>query len=114
MKHQTAQASRPERLSHGMGNPHAQNFTSSDRTAGHGDYYRDRNDTACLPQFNAGGVDPEVRPVVLKWSIQERIDALINFARKPGHLAFRDAGHAHGFDQFFDRTLKRLRCRLSE
>ncbi|KPX17494.1 hypothetical protein ALO73_200212 [Pseudomonas syringae pv. daphniphylli] len=102
--HQTAQEVRPERLDLGRPCPHAQNFPPAIGAHGHGDYDRDRNDTACLTHFNVGSVDPEVRLVALKWSIQKRIDALIDLAREPGQMAFRDAGHAHGFNQLVDRT----------
>jgi len=57
-----------------------------------------------LAHFHIGRVDPQVRPVTLDRSVEERVDALIDVLAQAAHLALGDAVHAQRLDQIIDRT----------
>src|SRR5262249_23537098 len=54
--------------------------------------------------LHIGRVEPEIGPVALQRPIDKGGDLVVDLAAQPADLAFRDARHAHGFDQIIDRA----------
>jgi hypothetical protein len=66
----------------------------------------DRDDAAVAPRLHIGGVEPDIGPVALERTIEERLDLAVNLAAQAGNLALRYAGHAHRLDQLVDRACR--------
>ena len=69
---------------------------------GRSDYGSDRNDAAVLAHFQIGGVEPQIGPIALDPPIEEGVHPLVDVLAKLGHLAFRNARHAHRLHQVID------------
>ena len=88
---QLAQELDPERLRLGRADVHAERLApavgvDADR---HDDGRRD--DAAVLAHLHIGRVDPEIRPVALDRSVEERLDLVVDLLAQPAHLALGDA-----------------------
>lgn len=55
-----------------------------------------------LAHFQIGGVEPGIGPIAFERTPQKRMHALVDLLAQLRDLRFRDAGHAHGLDQFLD------------
>src|SRR3954454_5123164 len=95
---------RPERLGFGWPNIHAENLTPAVTVDTDRDDHRDRYDAAILAHLHVGGVDPQIRPVALDRAAEKRLHLVVDLAAEPAHLAFGDAGHAHGLHQIVHRA----------
>src|SRR5947209_10590238 len=92
----------PERLRLARANPHADDFPYAVSVYSHGDYHRDRYDTAGLTHFHIRCVDPQIRPVAFERTREKRVHALVDVSAQPRHLALGDPGHPHRLDQLID------------
>src|ERR1700731_4887757 len=63
-----------------------------------------RADAPAGADLHIGRIEPEIGPVALQRPIEKGGDLAVDLAAQPADLAFRDARHAHGFDQIIDRA----------
>ena len=68
----------------------------------HGDYRRDRDDATALPDFEVGGVEPQIWPFAVNRPVEEAIDPLVDVLAQLRDLALRDAGEPHRLHQLVD------------
>jgi hypothetical protein len=61
--------------------------------------------------LDIGRVDPQVGPLSLDRLAEKLFRADIDILAQSGHLAFRNAGHAHGFDEIVDQGSVPPKCR---
>ena len=54
--------------------------------------------------LHIGRIDPQVRPVALQRTVEERMDPLVDVAAQPADLALGDPAHAHGLDELIHRA----------
>ena len=54
--------------------------------------------------LHVGRVQPDIRPVALQWSVEERFDPVVDLLAQPADLALRNARSAHGLDEVVDRA----------
>ena len=99
---QRAEEPGPEDLGLGGTRGDAQNFAAAIGVDADSDYDGDTADPTALPRFQVGGVDPQVGPMALDRSAEERLDALVDVLAQTRDLALRDASAAHGLDQVVD------------
>ena len=101
---QAAQELGPERLGLGVPDLQAEHLALAVGIDAHRHYHRHADDPSSLACLDVGRVDPQVRPVALDRSVQERADALVEFAAQPRHLALGHPAHAERLDQVVDRA----------
>jgi hypothetical protein len=99
-----AQKLGPEHLGLGGANGHAEHFAPAIAVDGDSDDHRNRDDATVLTGLHVGRIQPKIGPVALQWSIEKGRDLVVDFSAQPADLAFRNAGHAHCFDQIIDRA----------
>jgi hypothetical protein len=75
-----AQERRPECLSLRRSNVHAENFAPAIAVDADRDDHRDRHDAPLLAHLHVGGVDPQIRPVALDRTGEERLHLVIDLA----------------------------------
>ncbi|KAJ8138817.1 hypothetical protein OY671_007970, partial [Metschnikowia pulcherrima] len=66
----------------------------------------DRDDPSSSPHFEIGGIDPDIGPVTLDRSFEERFHTNVDLFAEPAHSALGDAAHAHGSNQIIDRACR--------
>src|SRR6266851_609200 len=66
--------------------------------------HRDRDDAPLLANLHVGRVEPEIGPIAFQRAVEEDRDLVVDLAAQAADLAFGDACHAHGPDQFVDRA----------
>ena len=75
-----AQECGPERLGFGGTDVHAENLAPAVTVDADRDNHRDRHDAAVLAHLHVGGVDPQIRPVALDRTAEERLHLVIDLA----------------------------------
>ncbi len=75
-----AQERRPERLGFGGADVHPENFASAVTVDADCDNDGNRHDAALLAHLEVSGVDPQVRPVALDRTGEERLHLVIDLA----------------------------------
>ena len=73
-----AQESGPERLGFGWANVHTENLAPAVAVDADRNDHRDRDDAAILAHFHVGGVDPQIRPVALDRTSEERLHLVVD------------------------------------
>ncbi len=73
---QALQEGRPEGLGLRGTDAKADDLAPAIGIGSDGDYRRHRDDPAALADFEVGGVEPEIRPFALQWSVEEGADPL--------------------------------------
>ncbi len=64
----------------------------------------DRDDPPGLPHFDVGGIEPQIGPVALDRTGEERLHALVDLGAQPRYLALADAAASHRLHQRIDRA----------
>jgi hypothetical protein len=54
------------------------------------------------PDFDVGGVQPDIRPIAFNGPGEEGVHPLVDLAAQTRDLAFANTFHPHGFDQVID------------
>src|SRR5207253_7268167 len=85
---------------------HAQHLTPAVIVDGDSNDDRDRDDATAGADLHIGRIEPEIGPVALQRPIEKRGDLVVDLTAQSADLAFRDARHAHGFDQIIDRACR--------
>jgi hypothetical protein len=101
---QRAQKLGPESLGLGGADGDAQHLASAIAVDGDGNDHRDGDDATGGANLEVGRIQPEIGPVAFQRPVKEGGDLVVDLAAQAADLALGDAGHAHGFDQFVDRT----------
>ena len=99
---QPFQERRPERLGFGGTKAQANDLAPAIGRHRHGDYCRDRDDAPAVAHLEVSGVEPQIPPFALNWSLQEGVDPLVDVLAQLGDLALRDAGEAHRLHQLIN------------
>ena len=98
-----AQERRPEGLGLGGANIHAEDLATAVTVDADRDDHRDRDDAAILAHLHIGGIDPQIRPVALDRTGEERLHLVVDLATRPADLALGGAGHTHRLHQIVHR-----------
>ena len=101
---QAAQELGPERLGLRVPGLQPEHLALAVGVDAHRHYHGHADDPAGLAGLDVGGVDPQVRPITLDRSVQERADTLVELAAQARHLALGDAAHAQRLDQLVHRA----------
>src|SRR5262249_9566469 len=89
---QPLQEGRPERLGFGRANPEPDDLAPAVGADRDSDYRGDRDYATAVANLQVGGVEPQIRPFALDWSVEEGAHPLIDVFAQLGDLALRDAG----------------------
>lgn len=90
---EVAQESRPERLGFAGSDVQADDLALALGRHRDGDYGGDADDPAAFADLEAGGIEPEVRPVADKRPLQERAHPLVDVLAQLRHARLGDAVH---------------------
>ena len=80
----------------------ANNLAPTVGVGGDSDYCRDRHDAAALALLQVGGVEPEIRPLAGKRSVEQGVHALVDLFAEFGNLRLADPGQPHRLHQIVD------------
>src|SRR6202008_3652281 len=94
----------PERPGPGGADVHAEHLAAPVAVDADRDDHRDRDDPTVLAHPHVGGVDPQIRPVALDRTGEERLHLVVDLTTQPRDLALGDTAHAHGLHQIVDRA----------
>ena len=99
---QAAQELDPEGFCLAVACGHAQHFAPAVGVDADGHDHRDGDDLVVTPDFDVGGIEPDIRPIAFDRPVEEGVHTLIDLAAQAGDLAFADAFHAERLDQVID------------
>ncbi len=101
---QLAQEFRPDRLSLGRADFHAEHFASTVGVDADSDDNCNRDDATAAADLQVGGIDPQIGAFALDGPIEEGLHLLVNLLAQPGDLTLGNARHAHRLDEVINRA----------
>ena len=82
-----AQKVRPERLGLRGADRHAQHLAPTVTVNRDRDNHCHRDDATVGADLDVGRIEPEIRPVPFKWSVEKSVDLVVDLDTQAAHLA---------------------------
>src|SRR5262249_30109174 len=99
-----AQECGPERLGFRWTDVHAEHLAPAVAVDPDRDDHRHRHDAAVLTHLQVSRVNPQIGPIPLDRTSQERLHLLVDLGAEPADLALGDPAHPHRLHQIIDRA----------
>ena len=92
---QALQEVRPEGLGFRRANAEPDDLAPSFGVGSHSDYRGDRDDASALAHLQVGRIQPQIGPLAIEGTFEERLHALVDVLAQFRDLALRDTGKPH-------------------